>query len=321
MRRVATGLEEQPQAEHAADARVRAHLHVAAHHLRQAFADRQPEAGATESAGGGRVRLRERLEQPAQPLARDADAGVDHVDHHRHHVVVALGTGMHRDRTDMGELHGVRHQVRHDLPDPHPVAANHPGGHLVELEVERDPLGECERAVQTSDVVELGRKVDVTDLELELVRLHLREVEDVVDDHEQRVSAGADRGHLLALLLVEGRGGQQLGHAQHADQRCADLVAHHRQEVALGPPRILGPVERLRELAGADDHLLLERAGEGAQRLVGLVQLEALHLEHPLRLHASLALARDATLQPGDAFERAVEAEGLGHRIATPASA
>ena len=62
----------------------------------------------------------------------------------------------------------------------------------------------------------------------------LREVEDVVDDGQQRVAAVADGGRVVALLVVERRVEQQPAHADDRVHRRADLVAHGRQEGALG---------------------------------------------------------------------------------------
>jgi hypothetical protein len=52
------------------------HTHIAAHGRHQTPADRQPEAGPAEPAGGRRVGLRERLEQPLLICGTDPDPGV-----------------------------------------------------------------------------------------------------------------------------------------------------------------------------------------------------------------------------------------------------
>ena len=81
-------------------------------------------------------------------------------------------------------------------------------------------------------------------LELELARLDLRVVEDVVDHVQERVAAGADDFGELALLRRELGAEEQPGHPDHRVHRRPDLVAHRRQERAL---RLGG---RLRLLAG-----------------------------------------------------------------------
>ena len=70
-------------------------------------------------------------------------------------------------------------------------------------------------------------------LELELARFDLREVEDVVEDREQRIGRRLDRHQVVALMLVEAGVERQLGHADDPVHRGADLVAHVGQEFAL----------------------------------------------------------------------------------------
>ena len=50
--------------------------HIAAHHLAQAAADDQTQAGAAKAAGRGSVHLAESLEEAVHALGRDADAGI-----------------------------------------------------------------------------------------------------------------------------------------------------------------------------------------------------------------------------------------------------
>src|ERR1017187_285682 len=52
---------------------------VAAHHLAKLLADRQPQTGAVVLPGGGAIHLREGLEQLAQVLPADPDAGIGDV--------------------------------------------------------------------------------------------------------------------------------------------------------------------------------------------------------------------------------------------------
>ena len=71
---------------------------------------------------------------------------------------------------------------------------------------------------------EVGRR------ELDLAGLDLRVVEDVVDDQQQPLAGGAHDLRVLALLRVERRVEQQPGHADHAVERRAQLVADGRDE-------------------------------------------------------------------------------------------
>ena len=166
-------------------------------------------------------------------------------------AVVASSRDERRREHDLalgGELHRVRHQVDEHLPQPRRVAAQRGGEADVpvheQLEVARlRGLGE-----QADDVLEQQAEVEVDGLELELARLDLREVEDVVDDPEQPVGRSLHPTRVATLLGVQRRIEQQLGQADHRVHRRADLVAHRREELRLHPRRLERGITRGREL-------------------------------------------------------------------------
>ena len=94
---------------------------------------------------------------------------------------------------------------------------------------------------------------------VELAGLDLREVEDVVDDGQQRLAGRLDHVQVFALLGGEVRVEGELGHADDAVQRGANLVAHVGQELAL---RAVGGVRRILRAFPLHD-LRLEGTGEG----------------------------------------------------------
>ena len=61
-------------------------------------------------------------------------------------------------------------------------------------------------------------QVEVKGLQVQLARLYLREVQDVVDDREQSVSRASYRLNILALLRVELRIEQQICHADNTNE-------------------------------------------------------------------------------------------------------
>ena len=79
-------------------------------------------------------------------------------------------------------------------------------------------------------------------MDIHLVGLDLGEIQDIVEDAQQRAPRILnDRGHLL-LLLVERGALEHLDNAQDAVERRADLVAHHGQEFRAGANRHFGQV-------------------------------------------------------------------------------
>src|SRR2546428_2673319 len=70
-------------------------------------------------------------------------------------------------------------------------------------------------------------------LELEPARFDLRQIEDVVDERELMLARGQDVAQVICLLRVdvtEDLLKQYLGEPDDRVQRCAELVAHVRQE-------------------------------------------------------------------------------------------
>ncbi len=75
-----------------------------------------------------------------------------------------------------------------------------------------------------------------------MARLDLREIEDVVEDVQQRFRRVLDRGNHLALAVVQARAFEDVEQADHAVHRRAYLVADRGEEVALGLRGRLGLV-------------------------------------------------------------------------------
>ena len=252
--------------------------HRAAHQLGEALADGEAEPGAAVLAGGRRVELAELLEQLVRPVGRDADAGVAH----RQMDLVRRFAGFdgHHDLADLGELHGVGEQVDHHLTQAGDVAGDAVGHGRVDQECELQTLAggrfgdEVERRLDTRPQVE-GRH-----FQLEPTGVDLREVEDVVDDPEQRLATRSDDLGELPLARLQVGVEQEAAHPDHGVHRCADLVAHRREERSLGLVRLLRETSLLLELS--------EKVGvrDGDRRLLGehlqnatMMRFERPHLE------------------------------------------
>jgi hypothetical protein len=141
----------------------------------------------------------------------------------------------------------------------------------VDVEQQLDAFLVCALREQVDDFLDDLADVKILRLEAQLAGLDLREVQDVVDDGQQRVGRALDGGSEAALARIELRIQQQLGHAEHAVHGRADLVRHAREEFALGAARAFRHPARFHAVA----HGL-------AQRLVGIRQAA-----RPLR-HLSL---------------------------------
>ena len=158
---------------------------------------------------------------------------------------------LHRqhDLARLGELDRVGEQVEQHLAQPRHVAADR------RRHVALEDVGDVEVLLGRARADEVERRLDALAqverlrLDVHAAGLDLREVEDVVDDGQQRVARIADGGGVVALLVVERRVEQQPAHADDRVHRRADLVAHRREEGALGLVGRLGRGARLLRLA------------------------------------------------------------------------
>jgi hypothetical protein len=125
-------------------------------------------------------------------------------------------------------------QVDHDLAQPRGVAVKFAG------HVGRDRVEQLEaffRGARRDDIdggLDAIAQGEGRIVELQLAGLDAGELENVVDQGDERLAAAADDFGKLALLRRQWRVEQQRSHADHAVHRRADFMAHRGQELALG---------------------------------------------------------------------------------------
>ncbi len=328
---------------------------ASAHHTDELRADGEPEAGAAELAAGRAVGLGEGLEDQVLLVGGDADAGVRDLEVQRDRAV-RMRRDAHRDAdlAALGELDGVADEVEDDLSEPARVADDGVG------DVGRDVADQLEVFLVRAQGQRLHRALEVLAqterrvLQIELAGFDLREVENVVQERQQRVGRRLRELEILALLAGEIGLERELGRAEHAVHRRPDLVTHVGEELRLEPRRFERRFARLDELAelpraigrvgpgldaetaavvdGAADHqddeeredelARLDRAGGGELAL----EERALHVAHVLLERAERLLhRREAPVHAGHQrrgllgrFDREVRERhvGLGgHRV------
>ncbi len=139
------------------------------------------------------------------------------------------------------EFDRVVQQVEQHLPQPVRIAVKRFGQARIEARLDGQRGLEGRPAHHRDRVVEEGAHRERNRIELELSGLDLRDVENVVDDGEQGLAGDADQLQVAAVLrIVIGASQQQVGIAEDAVEGRADLVADHREELALGRARPLG---------------------------------------------------------------------------------
>ena len=139
------------------------------------------------------------------------------------------------DFAALGELDGVVDEVGQDLTEAQRVAEQLLGNRGSDMDQELEPflvrlLGR-ERGDRADHLVEL----EIGGLDVELAGLDLGEIEDVIDDAEQRRAGVVDLADVVALLGIKRRLEGEVRETDDGVHGRADLVAHVGQEHALLP--------------------------------------------------------------------------------------
>ncbi len=261
-------------------------------------------------ARGGTVRLRERIEDAAGRFARHAHARIVHLDAQADRLRILGGDADHHgDAARVGELDRIAQQVDDHLAQPVRIADHRHGNVEGDGEFQLQALGLRLRREHIVDVVQQFAEIEVDVFDGQLASLDFREIEDVVDDHQQVLAGALDHARVVALLLGEAGGQQQVGHAQHAVHRRADLVAHVGEEGALRMAGRLGRVLGLFQLLGTHAHLAFQLVAVLRQLGVALLDLrqhvveavdQRAQLVAALVLHLGIGLAGRHPLRGGD---------------------
>ncbi|MNO61714.1 hypothetical protein D3C76_523690 [compost metagenome] len=227
-------LQAQREAEAAAQADFADHAQGAVQHLAEVPADRQAQPGAGDGVLVA-VDLVERLEQAPLLFLGNPDAGIGDLPLQLHLAIPAFQhlQAQHHP-AEVGELQRIAQQVVENLPDPRRIAveqARQPG---IQAGVELQALALGHGGMSAHDLLGQLQRAEFHLLQRHLPGLDLRYVEDVADQLQQCRGRALDGAQVFLLLARQAGQAEQFQGAQHAVQRCADLVAHGRQEQRLG---------------------------------------------------------------------------------------
>jgi hypothetical protein len=135
-------------------------------------------------------------------------------------------------------LHSVGQEIQQHLLEPLTIShhVGFPGDRFGKGDPARRGLGTNEVEGPADGVT--GE--DCLERDRQSVRLDPRDVENFVDEGEEVAAALQDVRNALALLHVQGVELEQLGEADDAVERGAQLMAHARQELTLGTIGTIG---------------------------------------------------------------------------------
>ncbi|VVN48898.1 hypothetical protein PS681_06148 [Pseudomonas fluorescens] len=222
---IVTGLgQAQADPELRAFARCAVDADFTAHLFDQAFGNHQPQTGATRLARQRVVRLTECLEQGTHVLSGQANASVLNADTQLHTVFVFFF--QHRSSDDgafAGELDGVADQIGEDLFQTQRVTDQF------------QLLGVRGGGEDGQGVLQQIAQIERNVVEHQFAGLDFREVEDLVDDPQQAVGGFFDGAQIVELARGQFAFLQQMGEAENAVERRADLVAHVGEKFGFDP--------------------------------------------------------------------------------------
>ena len=144
----------------------------------------------------------------------------------------------------LGELDRVAGEIGEHLAQAQAVGAHEARRGGADRGGDFDALALRARREQFDHALDQLAQIDRLDDQFEMARLDLGEIEDFVDERDQRAPRAANGLDVARVLGIERGLPQQVGHAEDAADRRADFVAHGRQKARFGLVRRLGPIAR-----------------------------------------------------------------------------
>ena len=267
-----------------------------AHQSRQIRGDCQTQSSTAVLAADGLIRLTERFQDQVLLVHRDADARISNRDPQANAIrrgcatdqrlgispSFCIGGGLefqrgmavggqpsrHLDFTLDGELQRVLDQIDHHLTQPPRIAQQPLRNFVGDADAEPQAFFRGSHRVRSGGPFHKFPEIERLLVQLHPSRFDLGEIQEVVQQPQQRL--GRIAGHAQALLLLRFQLGtlQQFDHPQDAVHRSPDLVTHVGQEFALRRIGLFGPALSFVEIL--DDLLRSQRCHQQqAQRQDG----------------------------------------------------
>ena len=187
------------------------------HQCGDLLANGEPQSRTAVGSSGCAVGLFKGAENGGQPVRRNADAGVDHLD-------MQLDAGFaflrqiqgEQNFTGCGEFGGIAHEVDQNLPEAGGVALDLHRQARVHLAEKRDPLGVDFGSNQIADVMGAELRVEIDIFEIQFAGLDFGKIENIVDQRQQPVAAALDGLDVIQLMRVQFGFQEQVGEPDDA---------------------------------------------------------------------------------------------------------
>ena len=165
----------------------------------------------------------------------------------------------------MGEFDGIAHQIKQHLSQAGFVQHHRRGHTRSHAHFQGNALLRRPQVKDVADITEKPAYGDRAEIQAHLAGLDPRQVQNVIDQHQQASTARPDGIEVIALLGICDRIVEQIAVANHRVHRRSDFMGHVGQEFALGTARSLRlPGQPLRLKLGGTEFILTP-----AQRVLG----------------------------------------------------
>src|SRR5207253_324394 len=121
------------------------------------------------------------------------------------------------------KFEAIADEIEQNLPQAIGVAAESAAELGIDKNTDFDTFLMCSRRQQRYRALHRLNQIEVDRFEIDLARLELGDIENIVDDCEERLARLPHRLSIASLFVVERRIQQQAGHAENAIHRCADF--------------------------------------------------------------------------------------------------
>lgn len=207
----------------------------------QAVADCQAETRASETSCDGAIRLLECLENGGLLLFGNTDTRVRHHEMKLHRTGGALASGQREgNAAPLGEFNGVSRKIDENLAQTGGVA-DQPVRHRF-ANVTRDVQSFSrslwlDNANRGAQAIGNGKG---NGIEFDVSSLDPGEIQDVINDLQQRFGATPNGFEIVPLLRIQGCLEREVGVAHDSVDGRTNFMAHVGQEIALGKVGLLG---------------------------------------------------------------------------------
>jgi len=161
-------------------------------------------------------------------------------------LLARFGPHLQLNLARVGELDRVAQQVQNDLPQAARIDRDHSGNFRIDVHQQLELFLMGAHSHRPDHRFDQGAHFHLLRLERKLARFDLGEIQNVVDQSQQRAGGAFDGGEIFRLLPVELGLQRELGHADDRVHGSPDFMAHVGQKFAFQPPGSFGLLLRQR---------------------------------------------------------------------------